>query len=150
MAKIIILGASFGGLSSAFECKDLLGKKAEVTVIANFPYFHFVPSNPWVGVGWRTRKDITFELEPLLKKHGINFICESAEKIDPKNNKVTTADGKEHDYDYLVVATGPKLNFAAIPGLGPDGYSQSVCHIDHAEVAYQKYLEFLKEGKSVV
>lgn len=150
MAKIIILGASFGGLSSAFECKDLLGSKAEVTVISNFPYFHFVPSNPWVGVGWRTRKDTTFELEPLLKKHGINFVCQSVEEIKPKDNKIVTADGTEHDYDYLVVATGPKLNFGAVPGLGPDGHTNSVCHIDHAEEAYEKYLEFIKEGGPLV
>lgn len=150
MAKILILGASFGGLSSAFECKELLGKKAEVTVISNFPYFHFVPSNPWVGVGWRTRKDITFELEPILKRRGINYINASVEKIEPKENKVITADGTEHEYDYLVVATGPKLNFAAVPGLGPEGHTQSVCHIDHAEVAYENYKKFLKCGGPLV
>jgi len=35
-------------------------------------------------------------------------------------------------YDYLINATGPKLNFAATPGLGPEGNSLSVCTPGHA------------------
>ena len=35
-------------------------------------------------------------------------------------------------YDYLINATGPQLNFAATPGLGPDGHSYSVCTAGHA------------------
>ena len=38
----------------------------------------------------------------------------------------------ELDYDYLINATGPKLNFGATPGLGPDGHSYSVCTSGHA------------------
>lgn len=33
------------------------------------------------------------------------------------------------DYDYLVVATGPKLAFDEVPGLGPQGYTASVCQV---------------------
>ena len=37
-------------------------------------------------------------------------------------------EGSSVDYDYLVIATGPKLAFEEVPGLGPhDGYTQSVC-----------------------
>jgi hypothetical protein len=36
-------------------------------------------------------------------------------------------------YDFRVNATGPKLNFAATPGPGPDGNSLSVCTPPHAE-----------------
>ncbi|MBL8139359.1 MAG: hypothetical protein JNL48_22230 [Acidobacteria bacterium] len=35
-------------------------------------------------------------------------------------------------YDFLIDATGPKLNFGATPGLGPDGHSLSVCTDAHA------------------
>lgn len=149
MKKIIVIGASFGGLSSAFESKELLGEKAEVTVISNFSYFHFVPSNPWVAVGWRKKEDISFELENVLKKKKINFINTTVEKIDAENNKIITK-GEEIEYDYLVVATGPKLNFGAIPGLGPDGFTQSICHVDHATEAYKNYEEFLKDPGPLV
>lgn len=84
MAKIVIIGASIGGLPAAYECADLLGKKHAVSIISNVDFFHFVPSNPWVSVGWRTRADISFPLAPILEKKGIEFIQCPAERIDPK------------------------------------------------------------------
>jgi sulfide:quinone oxidoreductase len=36
------------------------------------------------------------------------------------------------EYDYLVNATGPKLNFEATEGLGPKKFTHSVCSCDHA------------------
>lgn len=45
MTKIVVLGAGIGGVPLAFELKDLLGKKADVTVISQTEYFQFVPSN---------------------------------------------------------------------------------------------------------
>ena len=41
----------------------------------------------------------------------------------------------ELTYDYLINATGPRLNFGATPGLGPDGHSFSVCTSGHATEA---------------
>ena len=42
-------------------------------------------------------------------------------------------------YDYLINATGPALNFAATPGLGPDnGYTVSVCTPGHATDASEQ------------
>jgi sulfide:quinone oxidoreductase len=53
-------------------------------------------------------------------------------------------------YDYLIVATGPKLNFPAVAGLGPSGYTQSVCTVDHAEQAWGVYQSFLKDPGPIV
>jgi sulfide:quinone oxidoreductase len=149
MARIVIIGASIGGLPAAFECQSLLGKKHSVTVISNVDIFHFVPSNPWVAVGWRKRKDISFQLEPVLKKKGIEFVNSPAEGIDPKKGEVRTAQGAV-PYDYLIVATGPKLNFSAVPGLGPEGHTESICTVSHAEKAWESYQEFLKNPGPVV
>ncbi|HXN06763.1 MAG TPA: FAD/NAD(P)-binding oxidoreductase [Nitrospiria bacterium] len=143
MARIVILGASIGGLPAAFECRKLLGKEHSVTVISNVDFFHFVPSNPWVAVGLRKREDISFSLAPVLRKKGIEFWDSGAEEIDPKQNQIKTAKGMV-SYDYLIIATGPKLNFAAIPGLGPEAYTQSICTVGHAEKAWEAYQEFLK------
>jgi sulfide:quinone oxidoreductase len=149
MAKIVIIGASIGGLPAAYECADLLGKKHKITVISNVDFFHFVPSNPWVSVGWRTRSEISFALEPILKKKGIEFIQSSAEQIDPKLSQIRTAQGTV-SYDYLIIATGPKLNFSAVPGLGPSGYTQSICTVSHAEKAWEAYQVFLRDPGPIV
>jgi sulfide:quinone oxidoreductase len=149
MARIVIIGASIGGLPAAYECLKVLGKAHRVTVVSNVDFFHFVPSNPWVAVGWRTRKDISFPLAPVLKKKGIEFIHAAAERIEPDRNRVITAKG-EVPYDYLIVATGPKLNFSVVPGLGPSGHTQSVCTVDHAEQAWGTYQAFLKDPGPIV
>ncbi len=149
MARIVIIGASIGGLPAAYECRKVLGKAHAVTVVSNVDFFHFVPSNPWVAVGWRSRKDISFPLAPVLAKKGVEFIHAAAERIEPDRNRVITAKG-EVSYDYLIVATGPKLNFAAVPGLGPSGHTQSVCTVDHAEQAWGTYQAFLKDPGPIV
>jgi sulfide:quinone oxidoreductase len=149
MARVAIIGASIGGLPAAYEARSLLDKKHKVTVISNLDYFQFVPSNPWVSVGWRSRKDITFPLAPILKKKGIEFVHAAAERIEPEQNRVITAKG-DVGYDYLIIATGPKLNFAAVPGLGPSGYTQSVCTVDHAEQAWGVYQSFLRDPGPIV
>ena len=150
MAKIVIIGASTGGLPAAYEMKAMLGSSHEVTVISNTETFHFVPSNPWVAVGWRTRKDISFPLKPYLEKKGIKFIAEAAQRIDTQRSEVTTTTGTVVPYDYLVIATGPKLAFEEIEGVGPAKNTVSICTVDHAEDAYEKYLNFLKEPGPIV
>lgn len=149
MARVVIIGAAIGGLPAAYESRALLDRKHTVTVISKVDYFQFVPSNHWVSVGWRTRKDMTFPLVPALKKRGIEFIHAAAERIEPAQNRVLTAKG-EVPYDDLIIATGPKLNFSAVPGLGPSGHTQSVCTVDDAEQVWGAYQAFLKDPDPVV
>jgi sulfide:quinone oxidoreductase len=85
-----------------------------------------------------------------MKKKKVNFTDVGCEKILPDDNKVILGDGSELDYDYLVIATGPRLAFDEIEGLGPEGYTQSICHVDHAEQARDKWLEFCEKPGPVV
>ncbi|MBI5587344.1 MAG: NAD(P)/FAD-dependent oxidoreductase [Deltaproteobacteria bacterium] len=150
MAKVVIIGASTGGLPAAYEIKHMLGKAHEVTVVSNTDIFHFVPSNPWVAVGWRKRKDTAFPLGKYLAKKGINFNSEGARTIDPEKKQVITSKGTVIPYDYLLISTGPKLNFEEIEGLGPEHHTVSVCTIDHAEHAYAEFQKLLKDPGPVI
>ncbi|MFP4181102.1 NAD(P)/FAD-dependent oxidoreductase [Thiohalospira sp.] len=151
MAHIVILGAGTGGTPAAYEMREALGRDHQVTLINASESFQFVPSNPWVAVGWRDRDDTTFPLRQYVEKKGINFIADRVDKIDPEANQLTLAGGDKVDYDYLVITTGPLLAFDEVPGTGPhEGYTQSVCTIDHAETAFQNYEEFLKNPGPVV
>ncbi len=132
MARIAILGAGLGGTILAYELKDKLGKNDTMTVINKGSVYSFVPSNPWVAVGWRERKDITVDLKPVMAKRGIVLKDQGAKRVHPDKNQVELNDGSTVDYDYLVIATGPDLAFDEIPGLGPHGNTDSVCEVDHA------------------
>ena len=136
MAHVVVLGAGLGGAIMAYELKEQLRPEDKVTVVTKDPKYHFVPSNPWIAVGWRDRADITVDLAPTMAKKGIDFIPVAAERLHPEENRIELVDGKSVSYDFLVIATGPELAFDEIPGFGPHGgFTQSVCHIDHAEAA---------------
>lgn len=150
MARIVILGAGIGGVPMAFEMKEMVGKKHDVTVISDTPTFHFVPSNPWVPPKWRKPEDLKIELAPVMKKNDIEFIQKAATNIDPVNNQIQLADNSTVAYDFLVIATGPRLAFDEIPGLGPDGYTSSVCHVDHAAIAAEDLDKFMQNPGPIV
>lgn len=148
---IAILGAGLGGTLAAFEIKEAVGKRADVTVVSQGDTFHFVPSNPWVAVHWRTRKAIEVELPPVMAKRGIGFTGAGAKRIHPDENRIELNGGTSLAYDYLVIATGPELAFDEIEGLGPDGgFTQSVCHVDHAEKAAAAFDAFVENPGPVV
>ena len=150
MAHIVVLGAGTGGMPAAYEMKAAVGKKHEVTVINEKEDFQFVPSNPWVAVGWRERKEISIPIEKYLKKKNINFIAQRVDKIDASASKLELANGESVDYDYLIIATGPRLAFEEVEGSGPEGFTESVCVTDHAEKAWEKYQEILKNPGPIV
>jgi sulfide:quinone oxidoreductase len=150
MARIVILGAGIGGVPMAYEMKETVGKNHDVIVISDSPTFHFVPSNPWVPPKWRTPEELKIKLAPVFKKKGIEFIQKAASKIDPVNNQVQLEDGSVVAYDFLIIATGPRLAFDEVPGLGPEGYTSSVCHVDHAEVAIKDWEKFMENPGPIV
>ena len=109
MAHIVILGAGIGGMPAAYELRDELGSEHEVTVVNEHDYFQFVPSNPWVAVGWRDRATITFDIRPHLERKGINFIAKRCDRIDTENKLLELDGGESLNYDYLVIATGTNV-----------------------------------------
>ena len=150
MAHIVILGAGIGGMPMAYEMRQLARKEDRITVVSNSARFHFVPSNPWIAVDWRKRDEIELEIGPLLLKKKIDFIAVGARRVHPERNEVELDDGRMIAYDQLVIATGPKLAFDEIEGLGPNGFTQSVCHVDHAVTAERSWQEFVKDPGHVV
>ena len=90
MAHIVILGAGTGGMPAAYELRALLDKTHRITVVNAVDYFQFVPSNPWVAVGWRERQETTMAIAPSLAKKGIAFIAQQVDQIDAEGQPVRT------------------------------------------------------------
>lgn len=150
MAHIVILGAGIAGMPMAYEMQEKIRKGDTVTVISNSESFHFVPSNPWVAVNWRVRDDITFPIRPYLERKGIGFISAGAKRVHPEQNQVELMNGERVGYDYLIIATGPKLAFDEVEGLGPNGHTYSICHVDHAVSAAQRWESFCKQPGPII
>src|SRR5512139_3136895 len=112
MSRIVIVGAGLAGMSAAYELRETLGSGHQVTVVGQGPDFAFTPSNPWVAVGWRSVPDVTLDAGKYLAKKGIDFHAQPVTRIDAATNRVQLAAGAELPYDYLLICTGPKLDFA--------------------------------------
>ena len=151
MAHVVILGAGIGGLNAAYDMKEKLRPQDSVTVISENPYFQFTPSNPWLAVNWRSRDDITFSMAPYLEKKGIKLIAAAAKRVHPEKNEVEMADGTTVGYDYLIIATGPKLAFDEVEGAGPEHHTNSICTVNHAEQAAKRWEAFVTDpGEAIV
>lgn len=150
MAHVVVMGAGLAGMPAAYDLKKSLGKQHEVTLINPAASFQFTPSNPWVVVGWRTPEQILVPIAPQVERKGIKFIAQSVAKVEPEQNRLTLGSGEVVSYDYLVIATGPKLAFDEVPGLGPQGHTHSVCTTPHAEDAAKAYEKFLENPGPVV
>ena len=147
--RVLVIGGNFGGLTAALEVKAELGEDVEVTVVSAAERFLFNPSLIWLPFGKRSARDITFPLEPVFDDHRIGFVHAEATAIDPASRTVTTAVGR-YGYDYLVIATGYRDNFDVLPGLGPDGYAQTITTLADAEKAAVAWAKFLDDPGPVV
>lgn len=150
MAHIVVMGAGIGGMPMAYELREQLRTEDTVTVISDTADFHFVPSNPWVAVNWRSREAISFPIAPYLSRKHIDFFPVGAKRVHPEENRIELQDGRSIAYDYLVIATGPRLAFEEVEGLGPAGHTHSICHVDHAVEAAKHWDDFVKDPGPIV
>lgn len=146
MSRVVVLGAGIAGHTAAAFLRRWLGRDDHVIVVSPKPTYNWIPSNIWVGVGVMTARDVVLPLAPVYRRHGIEFTQARAVELHPEGRAddatpyvvvESTQPGRNGEreeirYDFLINATGPKLNFAATPGLGPDGHSLSVCTETHA------------------
>ena len=151
--QVVILGAGFAGHTAALHLSHLVRGKADVTVVAPRNRFTWFPSLIWVGTGTMSPDDVHFELAPVYEKIGVSYVDGRATTIKPDDREVTvqTASGEERmiAYDFLLNATGPYLIFEATPGLGPStGNTTSVCSVEHAVEARDRYLDVVRELKA--
>jgi sulfide:quinone oxidoreductase len=145
------MGAGIGGLSQVFELRKKLHKSHTIVLVGDSDHFEFTPSNPWVAVGWRKPDQIKVDLPAIMKKNGVEFSGAGVKRLHPDDNKLELNDGTSVDYDYLVIATGPKLAFEEVPGLGPHGgYTQSVCKTGHADSAHADFEQLVANPGPVV
>ena len=167
MARVVVMGGGIAGHTAALHLTRMLKRSDQVVVVTPNSSWNWIPSNIWVGVGKMKADQVTFKLGPIYRRKGIEFHQALATAIHPEGDDTHTrpfvdltytdpARAGEHgalEYDFLINATGPKLNFGATPGLGPDGFSHSVCtsgHAVEASAALQESIARMKKGERQV
>lgn len=158
MAKVAVIGAGFSGQIAVLYLRNKLGREHEVTMINPTNHFTYTPSLIWVGIDQMGPERVQFDLKKVYDKQGINFVQGWARDIYTDDQYVLVEKADDHskvkvEFDYLVNATGPYLNFEGIEGLGPEEETTySVCTVPHTVETRDKYLEQVKRlenGESV-
>ena len=81
MAEVVVIGAGLSGTLMAYELLPQLRKDDRLTVVSQGAVYHFVPSNPWVAIGWRKQSEIEIDLyvfrfapsdrDPWVRRHNV-------------------------------------------------------------------------------
>ncbi len=114
-ARVVILGAGFGGLELATMLSDALADGVDVTLIDKSDSFVFGYSKLDVLFGRTTAAAVRLPYRDIAKP-GVRFVQETVTSIDPAARRVTT-DAATYEADFLVVALGADYDFDATPGL---------------------------------
>lgn len=126
--KVVIVGGGFGGLKTAID----LGKheKVDITLISDSETFRYYPSLYHTATGG-SHKVSSIPLDGLLDPKQVTRIHDKVTRLDRARKLVVTAEGKEIEYDYLILALGVVTNFFGIEGL--ERYAHGIKSLHDAE-----------------
>jgi sulfide dehydrogenase [flavocytochrome c] flavoprotein chain len=113
--RLLVLGASFGGISAALTVRRL-APDVEVVLLEKAAAFVFAPGALRYLFGLVPLDAIT-RAYAGLEAAGLRVRATTVVAIDRAARRVTTTDGVV-DYDQLLIATGLRLAYEDIPGLG--------------------------------
>jgi len=148
-ARILILGAGAAGTALANRLSDRLNG-AEITLLDPRQDHYYQPGYTLIAAGLKPSGYSVTKTSDWLPR-SVNWIAESAAEIDPDAKTVTTTAGTKLGYDYLVVATGLKLDYDAIDGMsldliGTNGIGSVYAGPDYAAKTWAAMDRFTDEG----
>jgi sulfide:quinone oxidoreductase len=117
-ARIVILGAGAAGASLANRLTDRLSG-AQITLIDPRVEHWYQPGFTLIAAGLKPAGYSVSQTTDWLPGD-VTLLAEAAEEIDPDARRVTTDAGTRVDYDFLIVATGLKLDWGAVEGFDVD------------------------------
>jgi sulfide:quinone oxidoreductase len=116
-ARVVVLGGGVGGTLVANLLKKELRSDARVTVVDGTGMHLYQPGFLYVALDQANALWLQRDERTLLRKD-VELMVDQATNVDPVAQTVTLAHGGALPYDYLVVATGSRLDREAVPGYG--------------------------------
>jgi NADH dehydrogenase FAD-containing subunit len=116
-ARVVIVGAGFGGATLAKYLRILSKQSIQVTLIESQKSFISSPMSNLVLGANATLEQIEFSYDALRKRHGIRWIEDRASEIDFNKKMIHCLHHKNIAYDKLILAPGMKMLLEDIEGL---------------------------------
>ncbi|MCU0503009.1 MAG: NAD(P)/FAD-dependent oxidoreductase [Anaerolineae bacterium] len=148
-ARIVIAGAGAAGLTAASQLAARLDG-ARITLIDARQEHLYQPGFTLIAAGIKPMAYAISSTAEYLSP-GVEWVQERVAEFDPEGNRVVTESGKAFPYDFLVVATGLKLDYAAIQGMdvtriGQNGLGSVYHSPAKAEATWRALSEFADRG----
>jgi sulfide:quinone oxidoreductase len=119
MARVLVLGAGFGGIATATRLRALVDPVDEVVLVDRRADFAMGLRKTWAIVGAHPIEEGVRQIVDL-RAQGIDVRQGTIDALDPVNRRVTI-DGEVVEADAVVVALGAELVPGSVPGLVEHG-----------------------------
>ncbi|MEO7158876.1 MAG: NAD(P)/FAD-dependent oxidoreductase [Vicinamibacterales bacterium] len=148
-AKVVVVGAGYGGATAAKYLRMWSDGRIEVTLVETNADFVSCPLSNLVVGGSKQITDITRSYDQLAKRHGVTMIRDAAISVDAAKRTVKLASGRELPYDRLVLSPGVDFMWDKVPTLSDADAQAQIVHAWKAgpqTLALRRQLEAMKDG----
>ncbi len=115
LRHVIIVGGGFAGLKCATELA--LHSNVRITLIDRNNYQQFQPLLYQVATSALSPTNAAFAFRDIFRSYdNVDVQMDDVVSVNLSERSVTTASGKKHQGDFLVLATGSHVNFYGTPG----------------------------------
>jgi sulfide:quinone oxidoreductase len=152
MKKLVILGGGTAGTIMANKLAPVLEKNEwQITLVDEYEIHYYQPGFLFIPYGIYNKEDVIKPKRDFFPP-GIDVIMAGIEEIIPKENKVKLNNKKVLHYDYLIIATGSKIQPEETEGMLNGGWRQNIFDFYTVEgaVALRDFLKYWEGGKMVV
>ncbi len=153
MKTLLILGAGTAGTMVANKmAQNLDPDEWKITVVDADENHYYQPGFLFIPFGIYRPADVVRPKRDFLPREA-EFIHAAIERIEPDKNRVLLAQRKRPiRYDYLVIATGTRINPGEIEGLLGDNWHKNIFdfYTLKGATALARHLKFWKGGRLVL
>ena len=106
--RTVLLGCSFASLELLYRYARERGRfsPGEMTVVEPLEHHEYIPLVHEVAGGSRVRSDLLFDTPAFCRAIGAEWVAGAAARLDEARRLVILADGRELEYDRVVIAVG--------------------------------------------
>lgn len=145
MKKILIIGAGTAGTMMAVRLSRRMNLNDwSITILDKDENHYYQPGYLFIPFGLYTREDVVRKGAKYIPA-GVEYILAEAEQIVAEQNRVKLKDGREINYDILIIATGTSIHPEETEGMLENGWRENIFDFytaDGAEALAKKMSDF--------
>lgn len=150
-ARIVVVGAGFGGVRAALDLRSLHLGDAQIILISPKPHFEYYPGLYRITAG-RSPLEVCVPLREIFPDTGVQLVADTIVGANLKERTLMGASGSRYGYDFLIMALGSEAAYFDIPGLkefsfGFKSIVEALRLKDHLHNVFETYRKGIADQK---